>query len=775
METTPYVPYQAYKSKRHSRNLSNQHSSPSPTRPSSIITIVNGAIRNGATSPLGQDFRGRDLLRNGNSHYTVSNASPSIETPITNHMSAMKVTDSVSSTTPVRVQASPVSSVGKGGLIHDPTLHLPIDSVHLVPTVSASATQTISAPASPPSPIPASTTSSSSSASTPAAPVVSAAQTESSAGPSTRPATTMPIRRISTFRHVPLRNKPAPSAPSPLRPNATHTRTVSLMSQQLDQAPAQKERPRSVLSSSPVSRAASASGGIHNNPSGLHGHTSSVPLPSRDVHHRHERIHADSFQPHTRTTSLGHPPQPPPKSPSPAMTPTISTPPSPSTSPFPHTHTSVRTTAPYRPGFQPKGVYRPLTDEFLVARRALHDVGRVERTRLERRLEKLISLHFGAEAQKRANPRTQPARRSSSFFDIDIKDLRNMGAGDLWKGMIQSQVTPGSKADIRAQEQIITPWQNDADVSQCPLCATSFHPITNRKHHCRLCGRIICSLPVKRGQRPITCSLLFVADPKSGQIEEVGEGVDYGVRKRSSVGTQGKGKVKEELSEEEKFLKGVRICRDCAPILKRQQYSQEAVRVPTFAKLYETFINLEQEIEDALPLFQELLLSLNHEDQPTAEASAARKRLLEAFGQYDSLAKRIRTLPTPGPGSSQDRVQASILTRAGIFLQKHMFPLQSLPKPKKSTSSPASVHEKPIIDPDSQLAHVLQPLLEQEALLESFVEEAKAHRKFEDARTLKLNLQEIRAEIDKVLANAEGDRLHREGMGTEGVGKGKSR
>ena len=61
-----------------------------------------------------------------------------------------------------------------------------------------------------------------------------------------------------------------------------------------------------------------------------------------------------------------------------------------------------------------------------------------------------------------------------------------------------------------------------------------------------------------------------------------------------------------------------------------------------------------------------------------------------------------------------------------------------------------------MIDPDSELAQALQPLLEQEALLESFVEEATAHRKFEDARTLKANLAEIRSEIDRIVANADG-------------------
>lgn len=52
-----------------------------------------------------------------------------------------------------------------------------------------------------------------------------------------------------------------------------------------------------------------------------------------------------------------------------------------------------------------------------------------------------------------------------------------------------------------------------------------------------------------------------------------------------------------------------------------------------------------------------------------------RKRLLDSFGEYDRLSKRIRQLPTPR-GGSQDRVQSAILTRANLFLQKNMFPLQ---------------------------------------------------------------------------------------------------
>lgn len=63
------------------------------------------------------------------------------------------------------------------------------------------------------------------------------------------------------------------------------------------------------------------------------------------------------------------------------------------------------------------------------------------------------------------------------------------------------------------------------------------------------------------------CSLLFVVDQNTGRIEEVGEGVDYGVRRRSTASPSKPGKKGEVLNEDEKFLKGVRICRDCRPVL----------------------------------------------------------------------------------------------------------------------------------------------------------------------------------------------------------------
>ncbi|KAI0093580.1 FYVE zinc finger-domain-containing protein [Irpex rosettiformis] len=676
-----------------------------------------------------------------------------------------------------------------------------------------------------------------------AGPSSSSSTPHTSPGPGPKPilSSAPPSRKSSTFRRVPHHASTRTSMPSsPLRPQSmivSGSRTANglVVSSRVLGPGSQQQTTSTDLSSlrvkSPQSRPASV---VFDKDKGplppipnlqLEDSRSNPPSPAKSLAAPYRRQQGEIITPQPRSSSLAlpqhtHPhlhlrttsptsfggsnvsasatplPSSPRSSTTPLPTPTstFSTSTTRATTPTATQKPSTpRTYATYRPGFQPKGLYRPRTDEFLEARRTRSDVGRVERTRLERRLEKLINLHFPhpdkikekekeKEESRGLNGRPGgPAvnRRASSFFDLDISSLRGKSAGDLWRGVVtqaQAGVHVGgggnSKGDVRAAEQTITPWEEDRDVKECPLCKASFHPLTNRKHHCRLCGRIICSLPIKHPQRSEPCSLLFVADPVTGAVEEVKEGVDYGVRRRTAsmqggqpggrIGGGEKGKERDELSPEEKFLKGVRICRECKPVLLRKQYIQDAQKVPLFTRLYEAFISLEKEIEDALPHFQELMVSLSHEERPSVEASAARKRLLEAFAQYDALAKRMRKLPCPGgPGSSQDRVHQAIILRANNFLQKNMFPLQALPKaskkPSPSSSFPStpSPNEQPIIDPDSEVARVLQPLLEQEALLESFVEEAKTFRKFEDAQTLKANLREIRAEIDRVLASAD--------------------
>ena len=302
--------------------------------------------------------------------------------------------------------------------------------------------------------------------------VVSVAQSSASTSTNSTP-TSMRTRKTSTFRHVPSRTPMTPVAPSPLSiGNSPH----SLPSRNLDLNKA--SRPQSRLSTVTHFGNSSPAEASHDAPISK---TAPFTQPQGDTES------PSLTKPSGATSSLGTPvSMQRTRSETPSYTPAA---PSPVTSPSPssvRTSTLVRSPAPYRPGFQPKGAYRPLTDEFLEVRRSHRDSGRVEQTRLERRLEKLINLHFGEDTDKKTPARPKQAKRMSSIWELDI---RNMAPGDLWRGVIQSQVASGSKADIRgvfsvlllrrvfdryhrlvAAEQSITPWQSDADVSQCPSC-----------------------------------------------------------------------------------------------------------------------------------------------------------------------------------------------------------------------------------------------------------------------------------------------------------------
>ncbi|KAI5117662.1 hypothetical protein M0805_008892 [Coniferiporia weirii] len=795
MSSTSYVPYQAYKPKRHSRVVSN----PSPAEPNGTATspplqprhipspsldfvrrtsVEEKSVENGAggLTSNGMVWQGGGLplnsvLEQPQPVLTVGAVPPKISL----FEASPRTKSSIEPISPI----SPVSPSDRSMAITVPA-HSPGSDAPEPPSPSNGLPSPVT-PTAPLTPIPNGSTSPSSG-------------TPPEAGPSTTKQTGP--RKSSTFRYVPLRASTGstPRNSSPLRPPGVQAQKLS------PTAPSPLSfSPQSVQSgSSPESRSLPSS---HASPEVASLTLAPTPQPARAVrlstevpilksvtpnlqHHRGASVDPpyETYVPPQRTSSL--PPSIPSKSTS--------------TSPIPTSLSSARIQSPnaqitqsasgstvnsavstykavYRPGFQPKGVYRPRTDDFIMLRTRARDVGRVERTRLERRFEKLVDLHFSGTSDSTVNAKGKEkipqSRRASSLFELDFNDLRTKSASELWKGVLESRAAAanGGKGDIRAAEQRITPWQDDAEVSACPHCSASFHPLTNRKHHCRLCGLIICSLPVKKSQRPVPCSLLFVADPKSGRIEEVSETVDYGVRPRSQVDSLGGGSKLKGEGPDEKSMKGVRICRECKPVMLRQQYRQEAKRTPAMIRLYEALISLESEIEEALPQFQELMLSLSHntDEAPTKEASAARKQLLQCFSDYDAIAKHIHRISCPGgPGSSQERVQAAILARANMFLQKNMFPLQSLPKPKKRSpagsstagsgvNTPVEEAGTQVIDPDSELARALQPLLEQEALLESFIEEARAHRKFEDVQTLRTNLSEIRAEIDRVVVRAE--------------------
>jgi hypothetical protein len=92
---------------------------------------------------------------------------------------------------------------------------------------------------------------------------------------------------------------------------------------------------------------------------------------------------------------------------------------------------------------------------------------RVERDKLQRRLEKLIDLHFplhppsptpkssvntsGAPMRRPGSGSvTHDLRRTSSIFDLDAyKNINLRDAGNLWKTVLKGNLKDGNKPDKR--------------------------------------------------------------------------------------------------------------------------------------------------------------------------------------------------------------------------------------------------------------------------------------------------------------------------------------
>jgi rabenosyn-5 len=110
------------------------------------------------------------------------------------------------------------------------------------------------------------------------------------------------------------------------------------------------------------------------------------------------------------------------------------------------------------------GLERNHFDVFATVRRSKVDREHMEVSRLEKRLTKLTQLL--------ANPPPDDQSASSGFWPLS-----------------------GAKNQRKALEQSIITWEEDAQVSHCPFCQQEFSSYTFRRHHCRMCGRVVCGDP----------------------------------------------------------------------------------------------------------------------------------------------------------------------------------------------------------------------------------------------------------------------------------------
>ncbi|XDV48361.1 hypothetical protein PO909_017783 [Leuciscus waleckii] len=241
-------------------------------------------------------------------------------------------------------------------------------------------------------------------------------------------------------------------------------------------------------------------------------------------------------------------------------------------------------------------------------------------------------------------------------------------------------------AQIRSLEKSVVSWVNDQDVPFCPDCGGKFN-IRNRRHHCRLCGSIMCRkctefLPLPMAYKLTSGSREALWAP--GQTGSPGPVTQQTLRRGSINSISSVTSVLEEKDEDR-----VRCCHHCMDsLLRYQRKLEEKDHVPDIVKLYERLRTCMEKVEAKAPEYTRMAESLNAGETAFSLENAAglRMEIQKYYELIDVLSKKILTLGLkeevqPHPKALQ--LQRMVRYTATLFIQEKLLGLTSLPTKEK--------------------------------------------------------------------------------------------
>ncbi|XP_052286154.1 rabenosyn-5-like isoform X12 [Dreissena polymorpha] len=230
---------------------------------------------------------------------------------------------------------------------------------------------------------------------------------------------------------------------------------------------------------------------------------------------------------------------------------------------------------------------------------------------------------------------------------------------------------PTDSGKRKAFEKSVVHWQPDNEVNICRFCNRSFS-MTRRRHHCRLCGGIMCD----------RCSQFLThayAKKLTNPAFSFDSGREQGFLKRSSSNSSLNSMFSSEGDPH------IRSCDDCRKLLERRDLQMEQRNTKsTIVLLYEKLKFLIEECEALLAKYLPMVesLSVGESTYRLQEAQVKRTELVQKYDHIDKISKRIATLNNDSEESvshKQDQLQKSIRTNASNFMQENMMGLQNLP------------------------------------------------------------------------------------------------
>ncbi|XP_052286153.1 rabenosyn-5-like isoform X11 [Dreissena polymorpha] len=230
---------------------------------------------------------------------------------------------------------------------------------------------------------------------------------------------------------------------------------------------------------------------------------------------------------------------------------------------------------------------------------------------------------------------------------------------------------PTDSGKRKAFEKSVVHWQPDNEVNICRFCNRSFS-MTRRRHHCRLCGGIMCD----------RCSQFLThayAKKLTNPAFSFDSGREQGFLKRSSSNFSLKSMFSSEGDPH------IRSCDDCRKLLERRDLQIEQRNTKsTIVLLYEKLKYLIEECEALLAKYLPMAESLSSGESTykLQEAQLKRTELVQKYHHIDEISKRISTLNNnleERVSHKQDQLQKSIRTNASNVMQENMMGPQNLP------------------------------------------------------------------------------------------------
>lgn len=395
---------------------------------------------------------------------------------------------------------------------------------------------------------------------------------------------------------------------------------------------------------------------------------------------------------------------------------------------------------------------RDLSGSFQTRRSKKREEQQWERLKLQRRLIKLVGL-------------------------LTLSFLWHEAQKNLVMLFFSNSGQYSSEKVLQAEKEIVgvDNWQNNNDATHCPLCFVRFNFLI-RKHHCRLCGRIVSDEAFNTDGANMQCSLQV---PVSIILQKL-PNLNYS----SNVKEHWPELVSESAQTAPTF--SFRCCRECKNHLLHGvslEHDQTDAENDPVLFAYDEMLVIKTAIQTTLPKYAQLV----HENKDTSNHQINRLRVklrkhVKDFEiattsfrhRFFKMSENSKFVPTQSPV-----LVTNVYKMAVVFLQESILEFKKLSdlfqqvendrlsgqlglhtpdghsqsgSVSASPMSPAVASPRPRLTKKQirELREELMVISEQKFLVEQQMENAKKLRRFDELLTLTANSAELQNHIDKL-------------------------